>query len=116
MKTLTEKHQVIPEAKEARLVARVSSSTQELIKTAAELSGVTLSQFLIEAARSKASTIISETQTVKLTLEGAESFFAAFDNPPEPNERLKAAADRYFEGDYADTNRRFRKSSQPQSV
>ncbi|WP_052481430.1 type II toxin-antitoxin system TacA family antitoxin [Gilvimarinus agarilyticus] len=95
-----------PEAKSTRLVARVSQTTQDLIRNAAELSGVTISQFLIEAARTKASKIISEAQTIQLSMEGADSFFAAFDNPPEPNERLKAAAAQYFEGEYDTRNYR----------
>jgi uncharacterized protein (DUF1778 family) len=52
--------------KSERLVARVSPDVQELIQQAAELSGATLSQFLVESATSKAHKIIAQSQAIKL--------------------------------------------------
>ena len=81
--------------KEARLVARTSVDMQELIKYAADLSGSTISQFLIEAAAAKAESVIERARTVTLTLEGANNVFDALEKPPAPNKALLDAADRF---------------------
>ena len=83
--------------KDARLVARVSQETQEIIRNAAELSGATISQFVVEAVVAKANTVISEMQRLELTLESANQVFSALENPPKPNSKLLAAASHYKE-------------------
>lgn len=82
-------------AKETRLVARASNDVQELIKYAADLSGATLSQFIIEAATAKANLIIETMKNIHLSLEGANNIFDALEKPPAPNKALLAAANRY---------------------
>jgi uncharacterized protein (DUF1778 family) len=82
-------------AKEARLVARASADVQELIKCAAELSGATISQFIVDAAVTKANALIESMNSIKLSLESANALFDALENPPAPNSTLLAAADRY---------------------
>ena len=93
-------------AKEARLVARASTDVQELIKYAADLSGATISQFIIEAATAKANSVIEKVKNIQLSLEDANNIFTALENPPAPNQALLAAANRlkhnkgfYFAGD-----------------
>lgn len=93
-------------AKEARLVARASADVQELIKYAADLSGATISQFIIEAATAKANSVIEKVKNIQLSLEGANNIFNALENPPTPNQALLEAANRfkynkgfYFAGD-----------------
>lgn len=81
--------------KEARLVARVSQDVQELIKNAADMSGATLSQFIVEAVTAKANSVIEQTRNIRLTLEGANRVFDALENPPAPNKALLDAANRY---------------------
>ncbi len=83
--------------KETRLVARVSQDVQELIKHAADMSGATLSQFIVEAATAKANLIVEQTASIRLTLEGADRVFDALENPPKPNKDLLAAAKRFKE-------------------
>ena len=85
--------------KSERLVARVSQDVQELIIMAAEISGATLSQFIVESATSKANKVITQSQTIKLSMKGAQAVFSALENPPSPNNKLKAAALRYNKGD-----------------
>ncbi len=82
-------------AKEARLVARASADVQELIKCAAELSGATISQFILDAAVTKANALIDSMNSIKLSLQSANALFDALENPPAPNSSLLAAADRY---------------------
>ncbi|MCV6589438.1 MAG: DUF1778 domain-containing protein [Marinobacterium sp.] len=83
--------------KDARLVARVSQETQEIIRNAAELSGATISQFVVEAAVAKANTVISEMQRLELTLDSANHVMSALENPPAPNSKLLTAAANYKE-------------------
>lgn len=78
--------------KEARLVARVPQDVQEFVKNAADISGATLTQFIIEAVTAKARSIIESEHTIKLTLEGANRLFEVIENPPPINEKLLEAA------------------------
>ena len=84
-------------SKEVRLVARVSQDVQELVKNAAEMSGATLSQFIVDAVTAKATMVIEQARTIRLTLDGADRVFGALDNPPAPNKKLLAAARRMKE-------------------
>lgn len=93
-------------AKETRLVARASVEVQELIKCAADLSGATISQFIIEAATAKANSVIEKAKNIQQSLEGANAIFNALENPPAANQALLEAAKRlkhnkgfYFAGD-----------------
>ncbi len=90
--------------KSERLVARVSQDVQQLIQTAAELSGATVSQFLVESAINKANKVISQSQTIRLSMEGAEALFSVLENPPPPNAKLKAAALRHKRGELFNDN------------
>ena len=81
--------------KDTRLVARTSIEIQEIIQRAADYSGTTLSQFLIESAMEKARNVIERTETLRLSMAGADALFAALENPPKANEKLLKAAKRY---------------------
>jgi uncharacterized protein (DUF1778 family) len=83
------------ERKETRLVARTSTDIQEIIQRAADYSGATLSQFLIESAMEKARSVIERTETLHLSMAGADAVFAALENPPEANTKLLKAAQNY---------------------
>lgn len=86
-----------PERKETRLVARTSTEVQEIIQRAADYSGATLSQFLIESAMEKARNVIERTETLHLSMAGADALFAALENPPKANNKLLKAAQHYKE-------------------
>lgn len=81
--------------KDTRLVARVSYDVQEFVKNAADLSGATLSQFIIEAVTAKARAVIEDERRIQLTLDGADAVFKALENPPQVNKKLLDAARRY---------------------
>jgi len=83
------------ERKETRLVARTSTEVQEIIQRAADYSGVTLSQFLIESAMEKARNVIEQTESLHLSMAGADAMFAALENPPKANAQIREAAKRY---------------------
>ena len=62
---------------------------------AADLSGATLNQFLIQAAVKEADRIIDRELTVQITAEDAALFIRMLDNPRPPNEAMKRAYERY---------------------
>lgn len=83
--------------KDTRLVARVNDDIHQLVMAAAELSGSSISQFLVDAAVSKAREVTDEATRIKLTLRGAERMFAALAEPTSPSDALLVAAKRYKE-------------------
>jgi uncharacterized protein (DUF1778 family) len=83
--------------KDTRLVARVPQDVQEFVKNAAEVSGASLSQFIVQAVTEKAKAIIEKENAIMLTMKGAEQIFEALENPPKTNENLLQAARRFKE-------------------
>lgn len=82
-------------AKNERITARVTEQVKNTLSTAADLTGATLNQFLVQAALEKAETIIEKEKVIYLSRQDAEVFFAALENPPEPNQKLKRAFQNY---------------------
>ncbi|MCW7760926.1 DUF1778 domain-containing protein [Photorhabdus luminescens] len=83
------------ERKETRLVAITSTEIQEIIQRAADYSGATLSQFLIESAMERARNVIEQTETLHLSMAGADALLAALENPPKASSKLLKAS-RYY--------------------
>lgn len=83
------------ERKDIRLVARASAEIQEFIQRAADYSGSTLSQFLIESAIDKARDVIEQTETLYVSMVGANALISALDNPPKVNNKLLKATRGY---------------------
>ena len=78
-----------------RITARVNEDVKNTLTAAAELVGATLNQFLVQAALEKAEAIIEKERVINLSKQDSEAFFAALDNPPEPNQKLKNAFANY---------------------
>ena len=87
----------IEQTKSERLEARVTAERKELLAKAAELQGVSLTDFVLGAAYQAAVRVISEHEIIDLTARTREVFIAALTNPPHPNRALKRAARRYKE-------------------
>lgn len=81
----------------SRLEARVSPEIKELSQRAADLEGLTLTDFVSISVREKALQVIEQHQKLQLSIEDSIAFVDALLNPPEPNEALKAAAKRHQE-------------------
>lgn len=92
------------EPKETRLVARTSVEIQQVIQRAASYSGATLSQFLIESAMERARHVIEQTETLRLSMAGADALFTALENPPKANNKLLKAAQHYKDTVSADNH------------
>ena len=97
----------IPKEKE-RVSARIPIQAYQTLTHAAEISGATLNQFIVQAAVEKAQMIIEKDQTVKLSFKSANVFFNAIENPPKPSKKLKEAMKAYRVRIPRDSGRRFR--------
>lgn len=86
---------LIPEKKKERLEARISSELKERLQLAASLQGRTLTDFVVASAQQIADTTIREHLVLTLSENDGRAFVDALMNPPAPNGKLRAAADRY---------------------
>lgn len=79
------------------LAVRTTQENVELIRSAADILGVSVTEFLTNAAVTKALRIIETANKIYLTHESANEVFNALKNPPAPNARLLTAAKLYKE-------------------
>ncbi len=80
-----------------RVTARISVSVQEILQRAAELSGATLNQFMVQAALKEAKKIMEDERVIVLSENDADKVFSLIENPPAPNDGLKAALKKHKE-------------------
>lgn len=80
------------QGKDTRLVARVDEETQRLIAHAAELTGRSLSQFLIYAAKKEAQEAERQALQIQVSRQSADLMLALLDNPEPINPKLREAA------------------------
>ncbi|KXJ44959.1 Uncharacterized conserved protein, DUF1778 family [Marinobacter salarius] len=76
-----------------RIVARVSTETQRYIAQAAELTGVTLSQFVIESSMSRAERVIDQMTRIKVTVETGNRMLNLMDRKPRKPRSSKLIQD-----------------------
>ncbi|HEY0394807.1 MAG TPA: DUF1778 domain-containing protein [Candidatus Elarobacter sp.] len=74
---------------------RPSAEQKELFVRAAALTGQSLSEFMRTAVEERAKRVIEEHERIVLTERGRKTFLDALTNPPRPNDRLAALAERY---------------------
>lgn len=77
-------------ARSDRIDVRTNPEVKSIIERAALLSHKSVSAYILESALSKAQEDILETERFQLSVAERESFYAALNNPPEPNEAMKA--------------------------
>lgn len=78
-----------------RITARVSAPLVAKLREAADLSGATLNQFLVQAALKEADRIIEQERVIRFTREDAALFIDMLDHPRPPNAALTKAYERY---------------------
>lgn len=78
-----------------RLEARIRPEQKQLFKCAAELSGQTLSDFIVSTLQEAAQDKIEKQSMLKLSVKDQEIFAQYIIDPPQPNERLQQAAQEY---------------------
>jgi uncharacterized protein (DUF1778 family) len=90
-----------------RIGARISPEVYQTLTRAAELTGATLNQFLVQSALKEAQAVIDREQTLRLSRRDCERLLDLLEHPPKPNARLKAASKRYQKAKRADADHRF---------
>jgi uncharacterized protein (DUF1778 family) len=81
--------------KDGRLEARVSIEQQHLFKRAAQLKGITLTDFIVSTLQTEATKVIHNHEILELAKEDREIFVSALLNPEIPIGRLKEAIIRF---------------------
>ena len=82
----------------ARFDARLPRDVRDLLNRAADLEGVTLTDFVIAAAKSAAERSIERSSILRLSMDDSVLFAKAMVGPaPEPTETLKRAFQRHRE-------------------
>jgi uncharacterized protein (DUF1778 family) len=79
----------------ARIEARVSREQKRRFEQAAEIEGVTLTDFAISSMERAATQTLQEHAILALSVRDQRAFVDALLNPPEPNEALRRAAERH---------------------
>jgi uncharacterized protein (DUF1778 family) len=75
-----------------RLNARITPDDQELLAKVAGMRGVSVSTFVIDAARARAKALLRRRKLIRLSARGQKALIAALLAPPAPNADLKRAA------------------------
>jgi uncharacterized protein (DUF1778 family) len=86
-------------AKSERLEARITREQKELLLRAAELRGLSLTDFLIDSAHRAAEATIREHTIMTLTGRDSSLFVEALLHPSTPNPTLRAAFAHYATDD-----------------
>jgi uncharacterized protein (DUF1778 family) len=88
--------------KQDRIGARVPHEVYETLCRAAELTGSTVNQFLVQAALKEAQAVIERENQLRLTTRDWACLLDLMDNPPEPNAALRSALQTYHQARQAD--------------
>lgn len=85
-----------PSTRSERFDARISAADKQLLDRAAELTGRTLTEFVVSSAREAARRTIERYEVMVLTDPRDQAAFVdALLNPPTPNRRLRRAFQRH---------------------
>lgn len=80
-----------------RITARIDIQTQNLLKEAAQLAGISsINSFVLQAALKEAKAIIEQEQAIKLSQDAALRLMDALETPPKANDKLH----RLFQTDF----------------
>ncbi len=82
-------------AKQDRIGARVPHEVYKTLCRAAELTGATVNQFLVQAALKEAQEVIEREEVIRLSPRDWNWLLDLMENPRKPTPKLKAAMKRY---------------------
>jgi uncharacterized protein (DUF1778 family) len=85
----------IAEEPRERITARVSKRVRVTLEQAAELTGSTVNQFLVQSAYQEAQRLVERESIIRLSQEDARKVLSLLDHPPKPNKKLSDAAKAY---------------------
>lgn len=83
-------------ARSERLEARISSQQKLLFVQAAELQGLSLTDFIVSAISDAANQVVREHEIISLTRRDQVAFAEALLAPPQPLHELQTAVEDYF--------------------
>lgn len=81
--------------KQDRISVRVPHEVYETLRRAAELTGATVNQFLVQAALKEAQVVIEREDVIRLSARDWNWLLDLMENPPQPNAKLKSAMKRH---------------------
>ncbi len=81
--------------KHDRIGARVSHDVYETLCRAAELTGATVNQFLVQAALKEAQAVIERDEVIRLSPRDWRWMLDLMEKPQAPNAKLQTALNRY---------------------
>ena len=81
--------------KTARLETRVTAEQKKLFQRAADLTGRSLTDFILKSAQEVAARTVREHDVLTVSGRDRDLFVSALLQPPAPNRRLRQAAGRY---------------------
>jgi len=93
--------------KQDRIGARVPHEVYKTLCRAAELSGATVNQFLVQSALKAAQEVIEREERIKLSVIEWEWLLDLIETPPQPNAKFKAAMKRYKKAQLDDVGSSF---------
>jgi uncharacterized protein (DUF1778 family) len=70
-------------ARQRRINMRVSEEQERILRAAAELSGETLTGFVLSVATERAQDVVARARRIEVSAVEFERFVAALDGPPE---------------------------------
>jgi len=73
------------------ITMRLSVAAKRRLEQAAAVQGRSVSALVLEAADARAADILLDRTVFKLSDEAMDAFLEMLDNPPPPNEKLRAA-------------------------
>jgi uncharacterized protein (DUF1778 family) len=94
-------------SKQDRISARVPHEVYEKLALAADLTGATVNQFLVQSAIKEAQSVIEREQAIHLSRRDCERLLDLLENPPKPNARFAAAMEHYEQTQSADADSGF---------
>lgn len=83
----------------ARIDARISLEQKRTFERAAEMEGVTLTDFAVSSMQRAAVQVFEDHAMITISKRDQQAFVDALMNPPEPNDALHTAAKRYLAKD-----------------
>ncbi len=88
-----------------RITIRASKGVRTRLQEAADLTGATVNQFLVQAGLKEAERVIENERLIVPSTRDMKMILDLLDNPPPPNARLRAALKRHRElfGDAEDS-------------
>ncbi len=92
--------------KSDRIGARVPHEVYEMLRRAAELTGATINQFLVQSALKEAQAVIEREEVIRLSARDWGWLLERLETPPLANTHLQGAIARYQKAqqDHADSS------------